>query len=38
MYANARRVLDHPRADLYQALTYRCELSLGQRAGRRAYA
>jgi hypothetical protein len=33
MYANARSVFDHARSDLDQALTYRCELSLGQRAG-----
>jgi lactoylglutathione lyase len=32
MYANARGVLDHPRADLDQALPYGCELGLGQRA------
>src|SRR5580693_882247 len=35
MYANARSVLDHPRADLDQALPYGCELGLGQRAGLR---
>jgi hypothetical protein len=29
MDANARSVLDHPRADLDQALAYRCELSGG---------
>src|SRR6516165_990597 len=33
MYANARSVFDHARSDLDQALTYHCELSLGQRAG-----
>ena len=35
MYANARSVFDHTRSDLDQALTYRCELSLGQRTGLR---
>ena len=35
MYANARSVFDHARPDLDQALTYRCELRLGQRAGLR---
>src|SRR5271155_1543488 len=35
MYANARSVLDHPRADLDQALPYGCERGLGQRAGLR---
>src|SRR5262252_7707763 len=35
MYANARSVFDHARSDLDQALTYRCELSLGQRTGLR---
>jgi hypothetical protein len=33
MYTNTRSVFDHARADLDQALSYRCELSLGQRAG-----
>ena len=33
MYANARSVFDHARSDLDQALTDRCGLSLGQRAG-----
>src|SRR5271163_3057095 len=32
MYANARSVLDHSRADLDQALSDRRELSFGQRA------
>src|SRR5271163_5125160 len=35
MYANARSVLDHSRADLDQALPDRRELSFGQRAGLR---
>ena len=35
MYANARSVFDHARSDLDEALTYRCELSLGQRTGLR---
>src|SRR5271170_2857034 len=35
MYANARSVLDHPRADLDQALPYGCELGLGQHASAR---
>ena len=35
MYTNTRSVFDHARADLDQALSYRCELSLGQRAGLR---
>jgi hypothetical protein len=35
MYANARSVFDHARSDLDQALTYRCELSLGQQTGLR---
>ena len=33
MYANARSVFDHACSDLDQALTYRCELRFGQRAG-----
>jgi hypothetical protein len=37
MYANARSVLDHPRADLDQALPYGCELGLGQRAAAESY-
>ena len=35
MYANACSVFDNARSDLDQALTYRCELSLGQRTGLR---
>jgi hypothetical protein len=35
VYANARNVLDDPRTDLDQVLAYRCELSVGQRAGLR---
>ena len=35
MYANARSVFDHAPPHLDQALTYRCELSLGQRTGLR---
>jgi hypothetical protein len=30
MYANAGNVLDHPRAELDQALAYRCEFSVRQ--------
>src|SRR5207344_23799 len=35
MDANACSVFDHARSNLDQALTYRCKLSLGQRAGLR---
>jgi hypothetical protein len=38
MYANARSVLDHPRADLDQALPYGCENALEDIDQPRAYA